>query len=315
MKICVTGGQGYTGSKLVIELLNRGYDVLNIDASWFESEPISHPALKSLNKDIRQITSEDLIGVNAVIHLAAVANDPQSELDGKLTWEVNCLGTYNIIKESIEAKVSRFIMASSGSVYGISDEPFVHEDIKPVPISDYNKTKLVAEKIVMSFKNEISVAIVRPGTVSGSSDRMRFDVLVNALTLSAYQEGIIKIHGGEQIRPNIHIDNLIDFYIKLVSDFISFEGEVNCSNENASVLDTAKIVASVTNAKIEIEDVKDLRSYRMDNRKLKEIGFIPNKSIKDAVIDVLVHLKKKNSEIQMSNYNIKWMLDNIDKIK
>ena len=208
MKILVTGACGYKGSVLVPKLLERGHEVRAVDIMWFGNELRPHPRLEVVEADVRDADSIDLDRIEAIIHLSSVANDPCGDLDPKLTWEISCLATMQLIDAAHRKGIHRFIYASSGSVYGVKEEADVTEDLPLVPISEYNKTKMCGERIVLSYKDDIVTQIVRPATVCGFSPRMRLDVAVNMLTMQALTKGHITVFGGEQTRPNIHIDDI-----------------------------------------------------------------------------------------------------------
>ena len=213
MRILVTGGCGYVGSVLVPQLLSDGHNVLVVDDQWFGNFLPSHPELAIRKKSINQIDDADLNGIEAVIHLANVANDPSVELNPTFSWEVNVLHTTQFLELCKRAKsVKKFMFASSGSVYGVKSEPNVTEELSLVPISAYNKTKMSAERVCLSYAEHFDVICVRPATVCGVSPRMRFDVVVNMFVLQAFTKSKITVLGGEQVRPNIHIDDMAYVY-------------------------------------------------------------------------------------------------------
>ena len=168
MKLLVTGGCGYVGTQLVNELLLNDHSVVVLDTMWFGYYLKRNEKLRIVKSDIRDINdldSEELFDVDVFFHLANIANDPSSEIDPKLTWEVNVLGSKLLIETGILNGVKRFIYASSGSVYGVKEEENVTEDLDLDPISDYNKTKMVSERVLMSYKDDIEVYLLRPATV------------------------------------------------------------------------------------------------------------------------------------------------------
>lgn len=213
MKILVTGGCGYTGSVLIPKLINLNYKVICIDTMWFGNFLTKHKNLKIYKNDVREIDKINLKGVEVIIHLASIANDPMSELDKNLSWETSSLATMQLVEKAIQNGVKKIIYASSGSVYGIKTEKKVNEKLSLKPISLYNKVKMITERILLSYKDKIDIFIIRPATVCGYSRRMRFDVTVNALSYSALKRGEIIVNGGSQIRPNIHIEDLTNLYI------------------------------------------------------------------------------------------------------
>ena len=216
MNILVTGGCGYKGTVLVPKLLERGYKVQVLDIMWFGNYLQPHPNLTVTQGDVRAIDEISLDGIDTIIHLSSVANDPCGDLDPKLTWEVSALATMQLADKAARKGVKQFIYASSGSVYGVKEELQVTEDLELKPISEYNKTKMVSEPVLLSYKDRMCVQIIRPATVCGYSPRMRLDVSVNLLTMQALSKGKITVFGGTQVRPNIHIDDITDVYLHLI---------------------------------------------------------------------------------------------------
>ena len=199
MRLLVTGACGYKGSVLVPKLLAAGHDVVALDIMWFGNYLPKHPRLQVLQQDVRDIDAINLDGMDAIVHLSSVANDPCGDLDPKLTWEISCLATMQLADKAVRKGVTRFVYASSGSVYGVKSEPQVTEDLELKPISEYNKTKMVAERVLLSYANDMTIQIVRPATVCGVSPRMRLDVAVNMLTMQALTNGRITVFGGDQV--------------------------------------------------------------------------------------------------------------------
>ena len=266
-KILVTGGCGYKGSVLIPKLLNEGYFVTVLDTMWFGNHFKNNKNLKIIKFDIRDIEQFEIGEHDIIIHLASVANDPCSDLNPKLTWEISALSTMLLAEKASKSNVKQFIYASSGSVYGVKKENKVTEELELNPISEYNKTKMVAEKVLESYSSKFLLQIVRPATVCGLSNRMRFDVSVNALTISALENKVMRVDGGDQIRPNIHIDDITDVYTYLLKNK-NIEGIYNAGFENLSIMDIAKKIQQVTGAEIYINKKTDPRSYRMNSDKL-----------------------------------------------
>jgi nucleoside-diphosphate-sugar epimerase len=191
-------------------------------------------------------------------------------------------------------------------VYGIKEEDQVTEDLELKPISEYNKTKMVAERVLLSYKDDMVVQIIRPATVCGYSPRMRLDVSVNLLTIHALSKGKITVFGGKQVRPNIHIDDLIDMYIHLI-DHPEFTGIYNAGFENISILDIAKLVTKHVPVEIEITESNDPRSYRVNSDRILNTGFEPKKGVENAILEII---EKYNSGILKDEdkfHNLKWM--------
>ena len=306
MRIFVTGACGYKGTVLVPKLLARGHEVIGFDIMWFGNYLEPHPKLRVIKGDVRNPEEIDLNGVNAIIHLSSIANDPCGDLDPKLTWEVSALATMQLADNAVRKGVKRFIYASSGSVYGVKDEPQVTEDLELKPISEYNKTKMVAERVLLSYANDMAVQIVRPATVCGYSPRMRLDVSVNMLTMQALTKRRITVFGGKQARPNIHIDDITDAYLFLL-DNPQHTGVYNAGFENISILEIAERVAQRAEAEIVITESNDPRSYRVNSDKLLATGFRPKKTVDDAIREIIQKYNAGELKDEERFYNLKWM--------
>jgi nucleoside-diphosphate-sugar epimerase len=302
----VTGACGYKGTVLTPKLLAAGHEVIAFDIMWFGNHLAPHPKLRVVEGDVRDIGSVPLDGVDAIIHLSSVANDPCSDLDPKLTWEISCLATMQLADKAARVGIPHFIYASSGSVYGLKDEPQVTEDLELVPLSEYNKTKMVGERVLLSYADRMAVQIVRPATVCGLSPRMRLDVAVNLLTMQALVKGEITVLGGDQTRPNIHIDDITDLYLFLL-DRPQVTGVFNAGFENLSILEIANLVAGVSGAKIVVKPSNDPRSYRVNSDKILATGFRPKKSVKMAIDEIGEAFRAGRLKDEDRFYNLKWM--------
>jgi nucleoside-diphosphate-sugar epimerase len=306
MKIFLTGACGYKGTVLVPKLLAAGHIVTAFDIMWFGNYLGGSPNLSVVEGDIRDADKLDLSGFDAVIHLSSVANDPCSDLNPLLTWEISCLATMRLADKAARQGVKHFIYASSGSVYGLKDEDSVTEDLELVPLSEYNKTKMVGERVLLSYSDQMVVQIVRPATVCGLSPRMRLDVAVNLLTMQAISKGEITVLGGEQTRPNIHIDDITDLYLFLL-DHPKVQGIYNAGFENISILKIAEMAAKYTSAKITIKTSNDPRSYRVSSAKLLSTGFKPRKTVEHAIQELVSAYKSGQITDEDRYYNLKWM--------
>lgn len=306
MKVLVTGGCGYKGHVLIPKLLARGYEVISFDTQWFGNFLQPHPKLTIVKGDVRDIDSIPLDKVDCIIHLSSIANDPCGDLDPKLTWEVSALATMQLADKARRLGIKRFIYASSGSVYGVKDEPQVTEDLELKPISEYNKTKMVAERVLLSYSDDMVVQIIRPATVCGYSPRMRLDVSVNMLTMQALAKGRITVFGGTQVRPNIHIDDITDVYLHLI-DHPEVTGIYNAGFENISILDIANRVAKHLPVEIVVTPSNDPRSYRVNSDKLLATGFKPKKTVEDAVSEIIEKYRSGELKDLDHFYNLKWM--------
>ena len=325
MRVLVTGGCGYKGSVLVPKLLAAGHRVTVLDAQWFGANVEPHEALNFCRDDIRDIAGSvweqhgGLRGYDAIIHLAGIANDPCGELDSKLTWEVNVFATMQLAEAAVRAGVRQFIFASSASVYGLKDNVPVVETDSMAPVSDYNKTKQTAERVLLSYQarypqeignGRMAVQILRPATVCGLSPRMRLDTMVNMLTLQALTAGEITAHCGEHggglMRPNVHIEDVTDLYAFML-ERPDLTGCWNAGFENISALDTAKMIAEEVQATIKITRVQDKRSYAVDSSKLLATGFKPRRSVRDAIRDIAEAYRAGRLVDEPRCRNLHWM--------
>ena len=307
MKIFITGGAGYIGTVLTEELLKDNHQITVLDTQWFGNflEPNSN--LKIIKGNVQDLSDINLKGFDSVIHLANIANDPGVELNQTLSWEVNALVSQQLAEKAINNGVKQIIYASSGSVYGVKEEKDVTEDLSLVPISAYNKTKMVSERVLYSYKDFIRVHCVRPATVCGYSPRMRLDVSVNLLTMQALTKKKINVFGGNQTRPNINIHDMVNVYKHFLKNKEIKSGFFNAGFENISILDIAKKVQKKIPSEIIITSSNDPRSYRQNSDKLIGTGFSQNYTIENAIDEII---EKFNSGILTDKdiyYNIKMM--------
>lgn len=306
MRVLVTGACGYKGTVLVPKLLAAGHEVVGFDIMWFGNFLQPHPKLRVVTGDVRNIDEVPLNGVGAIVHLSSVANDPCGDLDPKLTWEVSCLATMQLADRAERCGIKHFVYASSGSVYGVKDEPQVTEDLELTPISEYNKTKMVAERVLLSYSDAMAVQIVRPATVCGYSPRMRLDVSVNMLTMQALTREHITVFGGQQTRPNIHIDDITDLYLFML-EHPEHTGIYNAGFENISIMDIAERVVEHAPAKITVSASTDPRSYRVNSDKLLKTGFRPKKTVDDAIRELVHRYRSGELKDEERFHNLKWM--------
>ena len=307
MNILILGGCGYIGSVLINNLLkNKKNRITVIDTQWFGNYLNKNSRLKIFKQDIRNINKISFKNFDTVIHLANIANDPAVELDPQLSWEVNTLSAKFLIEKAIKNKVKKFIFASSGSVYGIKKEKKVTENLSLEPISIYNKTKMIAERVLLSYKDKIKIYCIRPATVCGLSPRMRFDISVNILTLQALKSKKILVHGGSQIRPNIHINDLVRVFEHFIIRNIK-PGIYNAGFENMSILKIAHNIKKIILSKIIISKSKDVRSYRLDSSKLIKTGFKPLFNVEDAIIEIKKNFYNKKLKIKKNNFSVTWL--------
>ncbi len=310
MKILVTGGCGYKGHVLIPKLLTQGHEVLAFDTEWFGNFHQPHPKLKTVKGDVCKINTIPLEGVDCIIHLSSIANDPCGDLNPQLTWEVSALATMQLADKAKRLGIKRFIYASSGSVYGVKEEAQVIEDLELDPISAYNKTKMVSERVLLSYQDDMVVQIIRPATVCGYSPRMRLDVSVNMLTMQALTTGQINVFGGKQVRPNIHIDDITDVYLYLL-DHPEITGIYNAGFENISILDIANKVTQYVPAEIKVTESNDPRSYRVNSDKLLATGFKPKKKVENAIQEIVEKYRGGVLKNEDRFYNLKWMQETV----
>jgi len=285
--ILVTGGAGYIGSVLTPKLLGRGHQVTVLDLMFFEDIALGavakHPNLKIVSGDIRSTSLMEQLfrahNFEIVIHLAAISNDPCAELDPNLTREINQTAVSQLMHSAKNHNVKRFIYASSASVYGIKDSPNVTEDLLLEPITLYAKYKAEGENILNELVDEEFCGVsVRSATVAGYSPRLRLDLTINLLTCQALTEGEIRVFGGTQLRPNIHVKDLSDFYLSLIdAPTNKISGKAfNVSKNNGSVIQLAKMIRDEINPHLPIKVVPtdDRRSYHLSTDKVEaELGF------------------------------------------
>ena len=308
MKILVIGGCGYTGNLLVNKLLDFNHKVVVVDTQWFGNHLKNHKNLKIIKQDIRKIDEKIFIGVKTIVHLANIANDPSVELNPNLSWEVNVVALNKIIEFSIKKKIKHFIYASSGSVYGIKKEKKVTEELSCVPLSTYNKTKMIAERLLYSYSDKIKIHCIRPATVCGVSPRMRLDVSVNMFVYQALKNNKITVFGVDQVRPNINIKDLTDVYIHFINNPDIQTGSYNAGFENLRIIDIAKLVQKHVKAKIEvIKNNNDPRSYRQNSDKLIKTGFKPKFGVEDAIKEFKEKYIKNEILINDKCNTVKWM--------
>jgi nucleoside-diphosphate-sugar epimerase len=306
-KILVTGGCGYVGSVLVNKLLKKEASVVVFDTQWFGNYLEKNNKLEIIKDDIRNIDKYNLTEYDKIVHLANIANDPGVELNPSLSWEVNVLASHQIMDKIDNSSIDQIVYASSGSVYGVKEEENVTEELSLVPISIYNKTKMVSEKVLLSFKDKFKIHCIRPATVCGLSPRMRLDVSVNMLTFQALKNKVMTIHGGQQVRPNIHISDLTNAIIHFLENKNIENGVYNAGFENLSILDIANRVKEKVKSEIKILPVNDIRSYRLNSDKLINTGFKKTSSVNDAIDEIVKNFYDGKLTEKDSYYTVKWM--------
>lgn len=326
--VLVTGGAGYVGSALVPRLLAAGHIVTVLDLYLFGHEVLSavaaNPNLIQVVGDLRhpEVVKKAVSGCNSVIHLACISNDPSFELDPTLGKSINFDAFRPLVKAAKAAGVERFVYASSSSVYGVKSDAEVTEDLPLNPLTDYSRFKAMCEEVLEEEREDgFATLIIRPATVCGYSPRQRLDVIINILTNHAVSNRKIKVLGGDQLRPNIHIDDMVRLYetVLQLPDKMIDGGVYNAGYDNSSVSDLAAMVKRVVEqdnefgGEIAIETLPtdDNRSYHVSSRKIAQaLGFKAEKTVEDAVRDLLAAFKDGRLEGSMSApryYNIKTM--------
>lgn len=320
--VLVTGGAGYVGSVLVPKLLADGHAVRVLDTYWFGTNVLSsvqrHRNLTEIRGDLRDraVLEKALRGCTAVIHLACISNDPSFELDPALGKSINYDAFLPLVKLSKAQGVRRFIYASSSSVYGIKDEENVTEDLSLQPLTDYSKYKALCEEILDREREPGFTALtLRPATVCGHSPRLRLDLSVNILTNLAYHRREITVFGGEQRRPNLHIEDMTDLYVQSLRwPAETIDGQVfNAGWQNLQIREIAELVKAEVGDDVRIvtSPTDDLRSYHVSSEKIRrELGWTPRFTVPDAIRDLVAAFKAgrvPNSLADPRYFNIQTM--------
>ncbi|MEM7406129.1 MAG: SDR family oxidoreductase [Pseudomonadota bacterium] len=323
-RLLVTGGAGYCGSRLVPQLLDEGYEVVVYDIMYFGSKflPTDNPKLHLVDGDIRDQARfrEAVAGCDAVLNLACISNDASFELDEGLSTTINMDAFEPMVVAAKEAGVKRFVYASSSSVYGVSDEPDVTEDHPLVPLTLYNKYKGMCEPLLKKHTDDNFVGVIfRPATVCGYAPRQRLDLSVNILTNHAVTNKKIRVFGGSQLRPNLHIQDYCDackLFLSAPSEEIADE-TFNVGFQNKSIMEIAHIVRDVVGEQfpeygeiaIDVEPTDDIRSYHINSDKItRTLGFEPKYTIEDAVRELCQAFRKAELPDSMDDdfyFNVK----------
>ena len=322
-KVLIIGGGGYVGVELQRLLAESNYQVRVLDTFWYasgkwdKSDGLFTHNIEYVKGDIREkeVLRRALTGVDFCIHLACISNDPSFELNPNLAKSINFDAFLGFVEEVNISSVVSVFYASSSSVYGVKDEDNVTEDLTCNPLTDYSKFKLMCESVALeNISDEINLTIVRPSTVCGYSRRQRFDLVVNALTLSALDKSVIIVEGGEQYRPNLHINDMIASYKWLleVNSKIINRKIYNIAGENLTVLNIAEKVKNHIggDCELKIKPIVDRRSYRVSGKKIEsEVGFIPQYTVDKAILDLkeAFHAGKYLNLESTTYYNIKHM--------
>ncbi|MBA7653424.1 UDP-glucose 4-epimerase [subsurface metagenome] len=322
--VLVTGGAGYVGSVLIPKLLTKGYRVKVLDLYLYGEDVLDavkeHPYLEQIRGDIRNraLLEKIILGIDTIIHLACISNDPSFELDPQLGKSINYDAFLPLVEVSEQCGVKRFIYASTSSVYGIKKEENVTEDLPLEPLTDYSKYKALCEEVLLKQQSpDFTTVVIRPATICGYSPRLRLDLTVNILTNLAVNTGHITVFGGQQKRPNIHIEDATDLYVQLLElpDEMIAGKIFNAGYENHRILEIAEMVRKVVGkegVEITTTPTNDNRSYHISSEKIRrELGFVPKHTIEDAIEDLCDAFKAGKIPNPMNDiryYNIKTML-------
>lgn len=302
--VLVTGGAGYVGAVLTPRLLAQGYQVHVLDLYLYGREVLDscrgHAGLREFVGDLRdrELVKQAVAGCDAVIHLACISNDPSFELNPTLGKSINFDAFEPLVNESRDAGVRRFIYASSSSVYGVSEIPDVTETHPLRPLTDYSRFKADCEPILLKAQApDFTTLVLRPATLCGYSPRQRLDLTVNILTNLAVNRGAITVFGGTQLRPNFHIEDMVDLYVQVLREPSErIAGKIfNAGYQNHSVARLAEIVRGVVSQELDRQDIQivttpsdDLRSYHISSERIRqELGFVPQRTVEDAVRDLV----------------------------
>jgi len=322
-RVYVTGGGGYVGAVLVPKLLEAGFAVRVLDLFLYGDHVFdavrNDPRLEIVRGDLRdaELLKRSIPGCDAVVHLACISNDPSFELDPGLGKSINYDAFRPLVEISRDAGVARFVYASSSSVYGVKTEDQVTEELPLEPLTDYSKFKALCEDVLREYESPgFATVTLRPATVCGWSPRLRLDLTVNILTNHAVTNGRIRVFGGSQHRPNIHIDDVTDLYVRVLQlPREQVTGRVwNAGWENRTVREIADDVRTIVGpdrVTIATEPTDDLRSYRISSERIaRDIGFRPRRTIADAVGDLLGAFRAGRIPDSMTDeryYNIRLM--------
>jgi nucleoside-diphosphate-sugar epimerase len=302
MHILIIGGAGYIGTNLCNYLSNKKFHITCLDTFWFGN--FLNKRVKKIKADIRNFDFNKLGKFDCVINLAYLSNDPLCEVDARHTWESGPLSVYKILEFCKKKKIKKFIFASSGSIYGLKKEKNVTEKLGLDPLTDYNKSKMICEKVVESYDKTLDTIIVRPATVCGASPRLRLDVVLNLFCYQAYFKKKISILGGKQTRPLVNIKDMIrsyEFFIKK-----NLKGCFNLGFENKTVEQIAKDVSKIIPCNISVLKSNDNRSYRINSDKILKAGFKPEFDSMDAIYE-LKNIFDNNFKPSTVNWNLNWL--------
>ena len=311
MKILLTGGGGYLGSVLTRKLLSKGYQVRIIDPLWYGNESIKELIKDSnfelIQDDVRNLvtTVKSLKDVDAVIHLASIVGMPASSIEPRTSEEINYLATKNIAELCQLHDIGTYIFASTCSVYGYQPNLLITEKSHLDPLDYYAKQKYLSERAI-GWLNR-APTIFRFGTLFGLSKRMRFDLVINLFIAQALKEGKITVYGGNQYRPFLHVQDAADSLIFGIEKNLT--GTFNVVSENFTILQAAEKISNITGCEIIIsKENEDNRNYKVSAEKIKQVGFVPERKIEDAIEEITDVFHKGDitdyNDVKYSNYKL-----------
>jgi nucleoside-diphosphate-sugar epimerase len=303
MNILIIGGAGYVGTNLCNYLSKKDFTVTCLDTFWFGD--FLNKNVKKIKADIRTFNFEKLRKFDCVIDLAYLSNDPLCEVDARHTWESGPLAVYKILEFCKKRKIKKFIFASSGSIYGLKKEKHVTEELGLDPLTDYNKSKMICEKVVESYNKDLNTVIVRPATVCGISPRLRLDVVLNLFCYQAFFKKKISVLGGKQTRPLVNIKDMVRSY-EFFLNKKNLSGCFNLGFENKTVKEIALDVKKIIPCDITFLKSNDNRSYRINSNKILKFGFQPKFNSINAIHD-LKNIFDNNFKPSEINWNLNWL--------
>ena len=302
MNILIIGGAGYIGTNLCNYLVNKNFSITCLDTFWFGD--YLNKRVKKIKGDIRTFELNKLGKFDCIINLAYLSNDPLCEIDARHTWESGPLAVYKIMEFCKKRKIKKFIFASSGSIYGLKKEKKVTEELGLDPLTDYNKSKMICEKVIKSYDSVLKNVIIRPATVCGASLRLRLDVVLNLFCYQAYFKKKITILGGRQTRPLVNIKDMVRAYEFFIKN--NLKGCFNLGFENKTVEEIAKDVKKIIPCDVIFSKSNDTRSYRINSDKILNSGFKPQFNSIDAIYE-LKNLFDNNFKPSETNWNLNWL--------